>query len=204
MWWRWAAVHTAMASAELTWQPSSGKLAFALSRYTCSAESPQAFVLLHSSSALFCALRRTAQSLVMPIILIRYIILYCCQSHCCFVHLPGPSIGSHCLVLPQQKQQQQPHTSGHSALLPSDIVPVQENVASGAAAVADTPLVHTHHFQQALQGVAPSVSKKDQRVYDALRWQLRSSRGHLNPQVQFTFHHQKTDCGIWMMIAMFA
>ena len=49
--------------------------------------------------------------------------------------------------------------------------------------MSDTPLVHTHHFQQALQRVAPSVSKKDQKVYDALRWQLRSSRGHLNPQV---------------------
>lgn len=60
---------------------------------------------------------------------------------------------------------------------------LQENMASGAASAADTPLVHTHHFQQALQRVAPSVSKKDQRVYDALRWQLRSSRGHLNPQV---------------------
>ena len=60
---------------------------------------------------------------------------------------------------------------------------LQENVASGAASISDTPLVHTHHFQQALQRVAPSVSKKDQKVYDALRWQLRSSRGHLNPQV---------------------
>ena len=60
---------------------------------------------------------------------------------------------------------------------------LQENVASGAASVSDTPFVHTHHFQQALQRVAPSVSKKDQKVYDALRWQLRSSRGHLNPQV---------------------
>lgn len=60
---------------------------------------------------------------------------------------------------------------------------LQENMASGAASITDTPLVHTHHFQQALQRVAPSVSKKDQKVYDALRWQLRSSRSHLNPQV---------------------
>lgn len=62
---------------------------------------------------------------------------------------------------------------------------LQENVASGAASISNTPLVHTHHFQQALQRVAPSVSKKDQKVYDALRWQLRSSRGHLNPQVLY-------------------
>ena len=58
----------------------------------------------------------------------------------------------------------------------------QENMASGTSTVSDIPLVHIHHFEQALQRVAPSVSKKDQRVYDALRWQLRSSRGHLNPQ----------------------
>ena len=61
-------------------------------------------------------------------------------------------------------------------------------MASGAASAVDTPLVHTHHFQQALQRVAPSVSKKDQKVYDALRWQLRSSRGNLNPQVHHYYH----------------
>ena len=61
----------------------------------------------------------------------------------------------------------------------------QESAASGTAADSEPPLVHTHHFEQALQRVGPSVSKKDQRVYDALRWQLRSSRGHLNPQVNF-------------------
>ncbi len=60
---------------------------------------------------------------------------------------------------------------------------VQENMASGTSSLSDIPLVHIHHFEQALQRVAPSVSKKDQRVYDALRWQLRSSRSHLNPQV---------------------
>lgn len=29
--------------------------------------------------------------------------------------------------------------------------------------------------------VQPSVSRKDQRMYDALRLRLRSSRGHLRP-----------------------
>lgn len=65
---------------------------------------------------------------------------------------------------------------------------LQENMASGAASATDIPLVCTHHFQQALQRVAPSVSKKDQKVYDALRWQLRSSRGNLNPQVHDYYH----------------
>ena len=60
---------------------------------------------------------------------------------------------------------------------------VQENMASGSSWLGDIPLVHIHHFEQALHRVAPSVSKKDQRVYNALRWQLRSSRSHLNPQV---------------------
>ena len=59
----------------------------------------------------------------------------------------------------------------------------QENISSGTASVTDVPLVHIHHFEQALQRVVPSVSRKDQKVYEALRWQLRSSRGHLNPQV---------------------
>ena len=60
---------------------------------------------------------------------------------------------------------------------------LQESAASGSSVDSEPPLVHTHHFEQALQRVGPSVSRKDQRVYDALRWQLRSSRGHLNPQV---------------------
>jgi hypothetical protein len=59
---------------------------------------------------------------------------------------------------------------------------VQENMASGTSSLSDIPLVHIHHFEQALQR-APSMSKKDQRVYGALRWQLRSSRSHLNPQI---------------------
>ena len=64
---------------------------------------------------------------------------------------------------------------------------MQESAASGGSGGAEPPLVHTHHFEQALQRVGPSVSRKDQRVYDALRWQLRSSRGNLNPQVRAAF-----------------
>ncbi|DBA66741.1 TPA: hypothetical protein ACH3X2_001890 [Trebouxia sp. C0005] len=62
------------------------------------------------------------------------------------------------------------------------ICALKENMASGSSLLSDIPLVHIHHFEQALQRVTPSVSKKDQRVYDALRWQLRSTRSHLNPQ----------------------
>ena len=62
-------------------------------------------------------------------------------------------------------------------------VPVQEHVSSGTGVNSDIPVVGMHHFGQALLRVAPSVSRKDERLYDALRSQLRSSRGHLNPQV---------------------
>lgn len=44
------------------------------------------------------------------------------------------------------------------------------------------PLVQPHHFEAAMQRVQPSVSRKDQRMYDALRLRLRSSRGHLRPE----------------------
>ncbi len=44
------------------------------------------------------------------------------------------------------------------------------------------PLVQPHHFAAAMQRVQPSVSRKDQRMYDALRLRLRSSRGHLRPE----------------------
>ena len=39
------------------------------------------------------------------------------------------------------------------------------------------------HFELAMQRVQPSVSRKDQRMYDALRTKLRSTRGHLQPEV---------------------
>ena len=43
----------------------------------------------------------------------------------------------------------------------------------------DAPEVAARHFAGALRQVQPSVSRKDQRMYDALRHKLRSSRGHL-------------------------
>lgn len=42
-----------------------------------------------------------------------------------------------------------------------------------------TPLVYARHFHAALRATAPSVSKRDQRTYDALRHKIRRSRGHL-------------------------
>ncbi len=44
---------------------------------------------------------------------------------------------------------------------------------------ASRVLVEERHFEAALGRVMPSVSKKDQRAYDALRTRLRSSRGHI-------------------------
>lgn len=47
-----------------------------------------------------------------------------------------------------------------------------------------TPLVCARHFAQASARVSPSVSKTDQRIYDALRTKLRASRSHLKPQTR--------------------
>lgn len=52
----------------------------------------------------------------------------------------------------------------------------------GGAPPPTPPLVQPHHFAAAMQRVQPSVSRKDQRMYDALRLRLRSSRGHLRPE----------------------
>lgn len=41
-------------------------------------------------------------------------------------------------------------------------------------------LVEARHFAAALRCTTPSVSPKDQRVYNALRSKLKSARGHLN------------------------
>lgn len=90
--------------------------------------------------------------------------------------------GYACVISAQLSLYMQSVVCRYFTVAPS-LCRLQENAASGTGSVSDTPLVHTRHFQQALQRVAPSVSKKDQKVYDALRWQLRSSRGHLNPQV---------------------
>ncbi|KAK9819384.1 hypothetical protein WJX81_005033 [Elliptochloris bilobata] len=45
----------------------------------------------------------------------------------------------------------------------------------GGAAAAGPPLVQARHFDAALRRVFPSVSRQDQRVYDALRLKLRST-----------------------------
>ena len=53
--------------------------------------------------------------------------------------------------------------------------------ADGAAAAPAPPaaLVRGRHFEAALARVRPSVSKRDQRVYDQLRSKLRTARGHV-------------------------
>jgi hypothetical protein len=43
------------------------------------------------------------------------------------------------------------------------------------------PLVHAYHFDAALLRVFPSVSRQDQRGYDAVRHKLRSSRCRIPP-----------------------
>ncbi|CAL8469009.1 g8550 [Coccomyxa elongata] len=57
---------------------------------------------------------------------------------------------------------------------------LQEEVRVGAA-LGSTPQVHMRHFQAAMSRIQPSVSGKDQRVYDALRQELRRSRLALQP-----------------------
>jgi SpoVK/Ycf46/Vps4 family AAA+-type ATPase len=49
---------------------------------------------------------------------------------------------------------------------------LQEEIKAGAAAEG-SPQVHMRHFEAALRCVQPSVSAKDQRVYDTLRQKLR-------------------------------
>lgn len=43
-------------------------------------------------------------------------------------------------------------------------------------------LVMRRHFDMSLSRLRPSVSRKDQRMYDSLRLKLRSSRGHLKAE----------------------
>ena len=50
------------------------------------------------------------------------------------------------------------------------------------ASAGGPPLVRAHHLEAAARRVQPSVSRKDQRMYDALRLRLRSARGHLRPE----------------------
>jgi ribosome biogenesis ATPase len=51
----------------------------------------------------------------------------------------------------------------------------------GPAAPAP-PAVCARHFEAALARVQPSVSRADQRMYDAMRARLRRARGHLRPE----------------------
>ena len=57
----------------------------------------------------------------------------------------------------------------------------QWNAPSTDAQMTDSILVAKKHFVASLSSLRPSVSKKDQRMYDSLRLKLRSSRGHLKP-----------------------
>ena len=54
--------------------------------------------------------------------------------------------------------------------------------AAGAAVATGPPRVEARHFEGAMARVQPSVSRKDSRMYEALRVRLRSSRGHLRPE----------------------
>lgn len=49
---------------------------------------------------------------------------------------------------------------------------LQEEVRTGAV-LGTPPQVHMRHFQAAMSRIQPSVSGKDQRVYDTLRQELR-------------------------------
>jgi len=52
-------------------------------------------------------------------------------------------------------------------------------VTDGGDASVEQILVERRHFVMSLSRVQPSVSRKDQRMYDSLRLKLRSTRGHL-------------------------
>lgn len=54
----------------------------------------------------------------------------------------------------------------------------QESLESSNTSGA-SPTVCARHFATAAGRVAPSVSRADQRIYDALRTKLRASRSHL-------------------------
>lgn len=58
--------------------------------------------------------------------------------------------------------------------------------SSSTDPAAVVPLVEIRHFEAALSRVSPSVSRKDQKVYESLRNKLRAARGRLNPAVAST------------------
>ena len=55
----------------------------------------------------------------------------------------------------------------------------QDQWSAGRSEPNSTILVMKKHFISALSRLRPSVSRKDQKMYDSLRLKLRSSRGHL-------------------------
>ncbi|MEW5298984.1 MAG: hypothetical protein WDW36_002046 [Sanguina aurantia] len=56
------------------------------------------------------------------------------------------------------------------------VLALKESIAAGTGD-GNTARIHQRHFDAALSRVQPSVSRKDIRIYDALRGKLRSSRG---------------------------
>jgi hypothetical protein len=76
---------------------------------------------------------------------------------------------SHALSLPLQKGT----AAGSGAPAPAG----PSHTSAPPLAVRTAPLVYTRHFEEALGRVGPSVSRKDQRMYDQIRLRLRSSRG---------------------------
>ncbi|KXZ48460.1 CDC48 protein [Gonium pectorale] len=80
-----------------------------------------------------------------------------------------------------------PRTEGYSGADVAALVreaaeaAIKESMAGGPDAPA--PRVGWRHFQAALNRVQPSVSRRDQRSYEALRLRLRSARSHIQPVV---------------------
>ena len=64
------------------------------------------------------------------------------------------------------------------------VIALKEGMTAAAAAAggAPAPLVEMRHFELAMGRVQPSVSRKDNRMYEALRAKLRSARGHLQAE----------------------
>ena len=72
-------------------------------------------------------------------------------------------------------------------------------MAGGAAVPASALQVGQRHFEAAMRRVAPSVSRKDQRVYDQLRRSLRSTRGHLDATVRVSSRLMLTSLAVDQM-----
>ena len=61
----------------------------------------------------------------------------------------------------------------------ASVLAMKEAFAGASRAPGFVPVVGHRHFQVALTKVSPSVSRKDQKVYDSLRAKIRTSRGHI-------------------------